>query len=81
MNTRSSALRAPSTARTAETLVSRYDWETLSAELNSYGCAVIEQLLTPEECRHEEPRGGRGEARAGSEEGLLCTRPLCGLTD
>ncbi len=65
MNTRSSALRAPSTARTAETLVSRYDWETLSAELNSYGCAVIEQLLTPEECRHEEPRGGVGRPERG----------------
>jgi hypothetical protein len=51
MNTRSSALRAPSTARTAETRVSRYDWETLSAELSSFGCAVIEQLLTPEESR------------------------------
>jgi hypothetical protein len=38
----------PSTAR-AETRVSRYDWETLSAELSSsYGCAVIEQLLTPD---------------------------------
>jgi hypothetical protein len=51
MNTRSSALRTPSAARTAEARVSRYDWETLSAELGSYGCAVIEQLLTPAECR------------------------------
>jgi len=51
MNTRSSAVRAPATARTAETRVSEYDWETLSAELSGYGCAVIEQLLSPEKCR------------------------------
>jgi hypothetical protein len=42
MNTRSSNVRAPSTARTAETRVSERDWETLSADLS--GCAVIEQL-------------------------------------
>src|SRR6202165_3440288 len=51
MNTRSSAVRDPATARTAETRVSEYDWETLSAELSGYGCAVIEQLLSPEKCR------------------------------
>jgi hypothetical protein len=27
------------------------DWETLSAEFSSFGCTVIAQLLTPEECR------------------------------
>ena len=28
-----------------------YDWEALAAELDAYGCAVLEKLLTPEECR------------------------------
>ena len=37
--------------RTAKTRVSEYNWETLSADLSGYGCAVIEQLLSPEECR------------------------------
>ena len=31
--------------------VAQYDWSTLSQELGSYGCAVIEKLLSPEECR------------------------------
>jgi uncharacterized protein len=29
----------------------RYDWERVGADLNSFGCAVIEGLLTPPECR------------------------------
>ena len=39
------------TARSAEERVSRYDWEALSQELSSYGCAVMKELLSPEECR------------------------------
>jgi hypothetical protein len=35
----------------AEDRVANYDWSTLSADLNAHGCAVIEQLLSPEECR------------------------------
>jgi hypothetical protein len=27
------------------------DWTTISADLNAYGCAVIEKLLSPGECR------------------------------
>jgi len=38
-------------ARSAETRISRYDWETLSRDLNRYGCAVVEKLLSPDECR------------------------------
>jgi uncharacterized protein len=31
--------------------VARYDWNALSTELSSYGCAIIEKLLAPEECK------------------------------
>ena len=31
--------------------VSKYDWEAVSQELSSYGCAVMKKLLSPEECR------------------------------
>ncbi len=37
--------------QTADARVSSYDWSALTADLNAHGCAVIEQLLTPEECR------------------------------
>ncbi|MFU0507767.1 2OG-Fe(II) oxygenase [Pseudaminobacter sp. NGMCC 1.201702] len=30
--------------------VDGYDWPALAGELDSYGCAVIEKLLTPQEC-------------------------------
>jgi hypothetical protein len=35
---------------TVEMRVSQYDWNTLSEEINGYGCAVIEKILSPEEC-------------------------------
>ena len=38
-------------ANSAEQRVARYDWPGLAADLGGYGCAVIEKLLTPEECR------------------------------
>lgn len=38
-------------ARAAETRVAACDWLALSGELGNHGCAVIEKLLTPEECR------------------------------
>lgn len=31
--------------------VAAYDWQGLARELDNYGCAVIEGLLSPEECR------------------------------
>jgi uncharacterized protein len=31
--------------------VAAYDWKSLAAELDSYGCAVLPNLLTPEESR------------------------------
>ncbi|RFB80894.1 2OG-Fe(II) oxygenase [Methylovirgula sp. 4M-Z18] len=30
--------------------LARYDWPALSAELDGFGCAVLEKLLTPPEC-------------------------------
>jgi hypothetical protein len=51
MNAPSKAVRATSAVWSAETRVSRYDWETLSGDLNGYGCAVLEKLLSPDECR------------------------------
>src|SRR4051795_6540524 len=45
------AVAAPSAVPPAETRVSRYDWEALSADLNAHGCAILEKLLSPDECR------------------------------
>ena len=35
---------------TAEDRVARYGWDRLAADLDGYGCAVLENLVTPEEC-------------------------------
>src|SRR5215472_11433626 len=52
MNAPSKTVLMPSTAvRPAEARVAQYDWEALSRDLNSYGCAVLEKLLSPDECR------------------------------
>jgi hypothetical protein len=59
MNAPSKAVRATSAVWSAETRVSRYDWETLSGDLNGYGCAVLEKLLSPDECRRS-PGSTRG---------------------
>jgi uncharacterized protein len=44
-------VRTHTTARSAEQRVGKYDWEALSRELGTYGCAVMKRLLSPEECR------------------------------
>ncbi|QPC92023.1 2OG-Fe(II) oxygenase [Mesorhizobium sp. INR15] len=41
---------ATSVAEAAEMRVAGYDWPALSAELDGFGCAVIEKLLSPQEC-------------------------------
>jgi uncharacterized protein len=51
MKAASRAAPVPPAVQLAETRVSRYDWETLARDLNGYGCAVLEQLLSPDECR------------------------------
>ena len=44
-------VRTSSTAGEADLRLSQYDWTMLSEDLSGYGCAVIEKLLSPEECR------------------------------
>jgi hypothetical protein len=50
MNARSAIVPAASAVQSAGAHVAKYDWQRLSEELGSYGCAVIEKLLSPEEC-------------------------------
>jgi uncharacterized protein len=52
MSARSSSIISPSPAVSSpEARVTAYDWQELAAELDSYGCAVLPKLLSPEECR------------------------------
>jgi uncharacterized protein len=44
-------VRTMTTARSAELRVAKYDWDALSQELSNYGCAVMDRLLSQEECR------------------------------
>ena len=37
--------------RPLEPRIAQYDWDAVAANLNSYGCAVLERLLTPNECQ------------------------------
>lgn len=51
MNT-SAISMSPSPANgPAEARIAGYDWQALAGELDSFGCAVLPGLLTPEECR------------------------------
>lgn len=49
MTTQSTARRQVATEGDAR--VGRYDWAALTADLDRQGCAVLEGLLSPEECR------------------------------
>jgi hypothetical protein len=40
----------PSRAISAQQRVERYDWKALASELDTHGAAVMERLLSPEEC-------------------------------
>jgi uncharacterized protein len=31
--------------------IDAHDWDTIASELNGYGCAVLQKLLTPHECK------------------------------
>ena len=48
-------MRSPSSSTAAvapaEARVAAYDWQALAGELDTYGCAVLPKLLSPEECR------------------------------
>jgi len=45
------AVKTASVARTASQRVSQYDWSAISDELSGFGCAVLKQILSPDECR------------------------------
>jgi len=51
MNALAKITPAQPIVRSAEQRVGRYDWKALAAELSSYGCAVVEKLLTADDCR------------------------------
>lgn len=46
-----STIPPPSAVQAAEARLADYDWPRLSTELNDFGCAVIETLLSPQECQ------------------------------
>lgn len=51
MKQNSSTIAPASAVPSAEARVAAYDWKALTGELDSYGCAVLPKLLSPEECR------------------------------
>ncbi|MGF6177078.1 2OG-Fe(II) oxygenase [Ensifer sp. 4252] len=51
MNPRASTALPDRTEPTVETRVASYDWQVISDALNGYGCAVMEKLLSVEECQ------------------------------
>ena len=44
-------LDSSAASTSAETRVGAYDWQALSSELDAYGCAIVSNLLSGEECR------------------------------
>jgi uncharacterized protein len=51
MNAPANSISSQPIIRLAEERVRHYDWSALATELSSYGCAVIEKLLSSEECK------------------------------
>lgn len=50
MTSRGTAALKAVKSRQAEDRISDYDWITLGSDLSLFGCAVIEGLLSPDEC-------------------------------
>jgi uncharacterized protein len=50
MNAQSKVKQLRTEPHSLDERVGQYDWRLLAADLNSYGCAVLERLLTPAEC-------------------------------
>jgi uncharacterized protein len=50
VNARLATVPAAAAVKSAGTRVAKYDWQKLSEELSGFGCAVMEKLLSPEEC-------------------------------
>jgi hypothetical protein len=51
MKPRSSNISPAFAVTPPEARIAAYDWQTLTGELDNYGCAVMPKLLSPEECR------------------------------
>ena len=51
MSPRSSTISPASAAESAEDRVAVYNWQELAGELSDYGCAVLLNLLSADECR------------------------------
>ena len=51
MSPRSSTISPASAAESAEDRVAVYNWQALAGELSDYGCAVLLNLLSADECR------------------------------
>ncbi|RJG43751.1 2OG-Fe(II) oxygenase [Mesorhizobium sp. DCY119] len=51
MNARAKIAEPGTPTNTATDRVAGYDWDALAGDLSGYGCAVLEKLLTPQECR------------------------------
>jgi len=45
------AARAMLAVNSAEHRATQYDWKIISNELSDFGCARIERLISPDECR------------------------------
>ena len=50
MNVPTGTAPAANGLKPAEQRVARYDWQALTGELDSFGCAVLKRLMTPQEC-------------------------------
>src|SRR5438270_7637577 len=47
---RISPIEEQTMSATAEKRLDKYDWQSAAGDLDNFGCAVLEKLLTPEEC-------------------------------
>ena len=51
MNTLADFILGQAVVKSAEDRLSNYDWDAFAEEMNSFGCATLKGVLTPEECR------------------------------
>src|SRR5262245_57156595 len=51
MNAEAKNIKSIGSEKSAAAKVRKYDWERVSQELDAQGSAVIEAILSPEECR------------------------------
>ena len=51
MSAPASIISSASAVSSPEARVTAYDWQAIAGELDTYGCAVLPKLLSPEECR------------------------------